>query len=466
MSVLLNNRYRILQVLGSGGCGQTFLAEDTHMPSSRRCVVKQLKPTTKDPLAYQIIQERFQREAALLETLGRANDQIPALYAYFTEDKEFYLVQDWIEGKSLMQKLGEEGPLDEGAVRRLLLSLLPVLQYVHSQGIIHRDIKPDNIMMRAADNQPVLIDFGAVKEVVATVVDSLGTPTSSIVIGSPGFMPLEQASGRPVFASDLFSLGLTAICLLTGKLPRELSDRSSGEIVWRHLAPNVGSKLAMVLDKATEPLARDRYQTAQAMLDALKPGGTPTLAAPGQRLQHDNRHKLPSSPTLLPTQPHNQIEVPSPKLSEPTSKARATLAVIASYIAMFVLTFIAFTGVYLSLGTDIAFKPGTYDASNLWLAISVCVNFVIAIIGGLICAAIARGGRAPVALAVVVFVLGLLLAIPSIMAQKARLDMVRTGNVSNMEAMQRTRQPIWVPILFPFIGAAGVLIGGRLKRRG
>lgn len=144
--------------------------------------------------------------------------------------------------------------------------------------------------------------------------------------------------------------------------------------------------------------------------------------------------------------------------------ARSIIAVIVSYIVMFFLVFLAFTCVYLLLGANGAFKPGTYDASNRWLAIAFAVNFVIAIIGGLICAAIAKGGRAHIALAVVVFVLGVLLAIPSIM--KAKPDMVRIGSVSNMQAMQRAKQPIWVPLLFPFIGAAGVLIGGKLKRRG
>ena len=146
--------------------------------------------------------------------------------------------------------------------------------------------------------------------------------------------------------------------------------------------------------------------------------------------------------------------------------ARSIIAVIVSYIVMFILIFVTFTCVYLLLGADRAFNPGTYDASTLWLAIAFVVNLVVAIIGGLICAVIAKGGRAHVALAVVVFVLGLLLAIPSIMAQKANPNMVRAGDVSNMEAMQRAKEPIWAPLLFPFIGAAGVLIGGKLRRRG
>jgi hypothetical protein len=144
---------------------------------------------------------------------------------------------------------------------------------------------------------------------------------------------------------------------------------------------------------------------------------------------------------------------------------RAILAVIVSYVVMFLLIFLAFTGVYLLLGADRAFKPGSYEASGLWLAVAFAINLVVAIIGGLICAAIAKGGRAPLALAALVFVLGLLLAIPSLMAKSVNRNMVRTGSVSNMEAMQRAQQPTWVPFTFPFVGAIGVLIGGKLKRR-
>lgn len=270
MSVFLNNRYRIFQTLGSGGCGETFLAEDTHMPSGRRSVIKRLKPATNDPLIYRIIQERFQREAAILEMLGGACDQIPALYAYFTEAQEFYLVQEWVDGQNLAQRLKESGLFSERDVKSLLLNLLPVLDYIHSQGIIHRDIKPENIMLRENDGKPVLIDFGAVKEIVAAAVDAHGAPASSIVIGSPGFMPLEQAAGKPMFASDLYSLGLTAICLLTGKRPHELTDHSSGAVFWHKYAANVSNGLAAILEKAINPFADQRYQTAREMLEALQ----------------------------------------------------------------------------------------------------------------------------------------------------------------------------------------------------
>jgi len=271
MSILLNNRYRIIQILGSGGCGRTYLAEDTHIPSKRRCVVKQLTPATNDPVAHRIIKERFQREAAVLEMLAISSDQIPALHAYFTEDEEFYLVQEWIEGKNLTQKVKEGGVFAENQVRDILLSLLPVLDFIHSQGIIHRDIKPENVMLRNRDGNPVLIDFGAVKEVVTSVVDSQGSSTSSIVIGSPGFMSLEQAAGKPVFASDLYSLGLTAIYLITGKRPGELTDLLTGDISWSKHAANVSPDLEAVFNKAIRPFANERYRTAREMLEDLQP---------------------------------------------------------------------------------------------------------------------------------------------------------------------------------------------------
>ncbi|NES01367.1 MAG: protein kinase, partial [Okeania sp. SIO2F4] len=143
---ILNNRYRIINTLASGGFGETFLAQDTQMPSGRLCVIKQLKPIVNNPQIYQLVQERFQREAAILEELGETNNQIPRLYAYFTENGQFYLVQEWIEGETLTKKLKTEGVFNENSVRQILLSLLPVLEYVHSKRIIHRDIKPGNII--------------------------------------------------------------------------------------------------------------------------------------------------------------------------------------------------------------------------------------------------------------------------------------------------------------------------------
>lgn len=270
---LLNNRYQVIQVLGAGGFGETFLAEDTYMPSRRRCVIKQLKPISNDPQIYQIIQQRFEREAATLEYLGEANDQIPKLFAYFSENGLFYLVQEWVHGQTLTNVIQSQGQLRENTVRDILLSLLSVLDYVHSKGIIHRDIKPDNIILREIDNKPVLIDFGAVKETIRTTINAAGHPTQSLVIGTPGFMPSEQAIGRPVYATDIYSLGLTAIYLLTGKYPQELKTNShTGQVIWQEYAGGISPQLAMVLTQAIEPRASDRFTTANKMLYAVNSG--------------------------------------------------------------------------------------------------------------------------------------------------------------------------------------------------
>ncbi|NER30529.1 MAG: protein kinase [Symploca sp. SIO1C4] len=268
---LLNNRYRILETLGSGGFGNTFLAEDSYLPSGRKCVIKQLKPVTHNPQAYKLVQERFQREAAVLEELGEGHSQIPRLYAYFSEDERFYLVQEWIEGNTLTEKVQKQGVLDQTEVKEILTSLLSTLIYVHNRRIVHRDIKPDNIIIRQRDQLPVLIDFGAVKEAISTVINSQGNSTASMVIGTPGFMSGEQAAGRPIYASDLYSLGLTAIFLLAGKLPQQLeTDTSTGEILWRQQVTGIHSQLATVIDKAIRFHPGDRFTTAREMLQALK----------------------------------------------------------------------------------------------------------------------------------------------------------------------------------------------------
>ena len=269
MTALLNNRYRLIKTLGRGGFGETYLTIDNHMPSGRKCVLKQLKPIVKQPKMPLWMKERFQREAAILEELGDGNSQIPQLYAYFSEDDKFYLVQEWIEGLTLDQYWSQEGNLHREEVRQILLQLLPVLDYVHSRRIIHRDIKPENIILRRGDNLPFLIDFGAVKEAIATEVNHNSGSTYSASIGTPGYMSSEQAAGRPIYSSDLYSLGLTAIFLLTGQAPNELeTDPRDGEIIWREQA-EVDEELADIIDRAIRFHPRDRFSSAQEMLNAL-----------------------------------------------------------------------------------------------------------------------------------------------------------------------------------------------------
>ena len=268
-TVVLNNRYRVIRELGKGGFGETFLAVDAHLPSEQTCVIKQLYPIVSKPKQYQWVRERFQREAAILEALSQGNSQIPRLYAYFAEAETFYLVQEYIEGVTLTEKVEQTGVLSEREVTKIVISLLQVLDYVHSQRIIHRDVKPDNVILRAGDGLPVLIDFGVVKEALETVMDS--DRTHSIAIGTPGYMPSEQAAGRPVYSSDLYSLGLTAIFLLSGKPPQMIeSDPNTGELLWRKILPHLHGQLAGVIDRAIRFHPRDRFANAKEMLSALR----------------------------------------------------------------------------------------------------------------------------------------------------------------------------------------------------
>jgi serine/threonine protein kinase, bacterial len=312
---LLNNRYRILRSLGEGGFGATFLAEDTQMPSQRQCVIKQLKPITDNPDVYQLVQERFQREAAVLETLGNGCAQIPSLYAYFNEDQKFYLIQEWIDGSTLEQWVQTHGTFSENAARNLWKQLLQILTFVHKQGIIHRDIKPDNIILRAPQQQPVLIDFGAVRETMGTLVNSNGNPTSSIVIGTPGYMSSEQAAGRPLPSSDLYSLGLTILYALTGKGPQTLpSDPRTGELQWRDQLTDqnpISPLFAGILDKVIQPHPRDRYPDANAILAVLEGVGSPVNTSinppqpsiqtlPPDGTNHGTNHNVPNHPATHP----------------------------------------------------------------------------------------------------------------------------------------------------------------------
>jgi len=144
---------------------------------------------------------------------------------------------------------------------------------------------------------------------------------------------------------------------------------------------------------------------------------------------------------------------------------RSIIAVVVSYIAMFFLNFLGFVGLYAIVGPRHAFRPRLYLASNRWILMGLAVMFVSGIIVGLICAAIARGRKATLALAGLILVVGLLLAIPSIMKSRANAGMVRVGDVTSREAMEMASWPVWAPLVFPFVSAVGALVGGKLKKQ-
>ncbi len=267
MNSLIGGRYQVINRLGQGGFGETFLAKDTHLPSQRLTVIKRLHQLeSQDKASLELVSKLFKKEAEVLEKLGHNCPQIPTLYAYFVEDDQFYLVQEYIEGKSL----GDLGQLSVEEVSRIITSLLKTLQHVHGQKIIHRDLKPDNIIIRHDTGEPVLIDFGAVKETMATIVLSSNSIASSVVIGTKGFMPPEQSMGRTVYASDLFALGLTIIYSLTGKYPIEFPcDSLTGELQWQQYVSGLDRSLQSVLEKAIKMDLNNRYSTADSMYKDL-----------------------------------------------------------------------------------------------------------------------------------------------------------------------------------------------------
>ena len=294
--MLLYHRYKIIRDLAEGSFGKTFLAEDTQMPTRQQCVIKQLKPINDDrPGVVQLVEERFAREAAVLEAIGHGHSQIPDLLAYFELDGQFYLVQEWIEGTPLSELL--QTPWPEEKVSALLASALDALAHVHAQNIIHRDIKPDNIILRQSDQLPCLIDFGAVKELMNTVVVPSASQASSVVIGTLGFMAPEQAVGRPVFSSDLYSLGMTAIYLLTGHSPLEIpTDSMNGRLLWNQFAPDTNPRLTGILTRAIHPYPPTRFASATDMLAVLT--GQPAPSNPPATVVSPAISQTPTPPQI------------------------------------------------------------------------------------------------------------------------------------------------------------------------
>lgn len=276
METTLAGHYRIIKPLGGGGFGQTFLAQDQHLPGHPSCVVKQLKPRTKDEAAIETAKRLFEREVETLYRLGN-HDQIPRLLAHFEQDQEFYLVQDYIEGQTLQEEFTDSGLFSEASVIVLLQDILRVLAFVHEQNVIHRDIKPANLIRRRQDGRIILIDFGAVKEVSNQGIHSAGETSFTVAVGSPGYMPSEQQAFKPQFSSDIYAVGMVCLQALTGLYPRDVPrDPKNGEIycaLFRDRAP-ISPGLAAILEKMVRYDYRQRYPSAtEALRDLQQMGG-------------------------------------------------------------------------------------------------------------------------------------------------------------------------------------------------
>jgi len=264
--LLLKDRYRAFKKIGEGGFGKTFLAVDEDIPSKPNCVIKQFMPQQQGTTNVEKATQLFEKEAIQLDKLGK-HDQIPELFAHFEQDGKLYLIQEFVDGQNLAEELTEKGVFNEQQIRQLLNSLLPVIEFLHENRVIHRDIKPENIIRRKKDEQLVLVDFGAAKFAGEKPLNQTGT-----IIGTPGYAPPEQGFGKATFSSDLYSLGVTCLNLLTDIEPFQLLDISTNEWVWRdYLTTPISFELGEILEKLVQQVVKDRYHSASQVLKDLNP---------------------------------------------------------------------------------------------------------------------------------------------------------------------------------------------------
>ncbi len=429
--LLLKDRYRPIKPIGQGGFGRTFLAIDEDKPSKPRCVVKQFLPVSQGSRHLKKAADLFEQEAIRLEELG-SHPQIPALLAHFNQGSHQYLVQEFINGRTLTEVLQEQGAFTEAQVREVLASLLPVLEFIHSHQVIHRDIKPSNVILvsgsrvgsrQRRNGQPdwagllqalaletargfqdfvgnrsqfsdllskgfahppkdlaiavyrrwqqiadgfsryadltfaqrqllvadasrllyelrrhyeqtggqvpaghlVLVDFGAAKSAIGTALLHTGT-----TIGSPEYIPPEQARGKAVFASDLYSLGVTCVHLLTQRSPFDLFDPGQDAWVWRrYLLSPISERLGQILDRLLEPALNHRYPSATAVLQDLEPQpvqSVPQVSVIGAPLPVQPRARSQTIPPLVPVVaavPPVVVAVPPEAMAAPPEAAVA-----------------------------------------------------------------------------------------------------------------------------------------------
>ena len=302
---ILDSRYRIIKYIAKGGFGKTYLAEDIQLPGKDKCVVKQLYPSVDDANFIKIARRLFKTEAETLHNLG-THDRIPRLLAYFEEDEKFYLVQQYIEGHTLSHELEEGKPWSEDRVIELLKDCLNTLSFIHSKNVIHRDVKPDNLIRRKSDGKLVLVDFGTVKEIIAEQTQLI---PATVAVGTRGYMPSEQARGKPRTSSDIYALGVIAVQALTGIHPIKLPENDNGEIIWQDKTA-CSPRLKELVAKMTRYHFKERYQNAEeivAALDSIEPnnGKIPQTEAvkysPTVRLSGTQVANMAGEPVSLPS---------------------------------------------------------------------------------------------------------------------------------------------------------------------
>ncbi len=371
MPLILVGRYVPLKLLGQGGFGAAFLAQDRYFPKLRQCVVKQFLPSANlTPSQLQTAQDLFEREAHALDELGNTHPQIPDLFAFFEltvpawqpgkQDRFFYLVQEFIDGHTMQEELEQNGPFSSQAILELLTKILPVLQFVHDKGAIHRDIKPTNIM-RHRNGSIYLLDFGAVRQVTKS--------SKSTGIYSEGFAPPEQINGREVYpSSDLYALAVTSITLLTGKQPGDLYDAYSNSWRWRTDVADLNPGLADVLDRMLQPTPSERFQSCEAVLQRLsqissQPVSQPPLPPPRPPITNPTTFPKPSG--VSPAQ--SQVQSSPPAVP---ARRRSSIAPFSTLELLAGAGFTGFQGGLLAIALASVLGT-TLISAGFWLALLI-----------------------------------------------------------------------------------------------
>jgi serine/threonine-protein kinase len=344
--LVLGARYRIVRQLGQGGFGRTYLAEDFHR-FNEPCVLKEFAPQVQGTYALQKGEELFEREAGVLYKLQ--HPQIPQFRELFRvkqEDKGFlFLVQDFVEGQTyhaLLDARKRQGlRFNEVEVTQLMLQILPVLEYIHSLGVIHRDISPDNLILRTTDGLPVLIDFGGVKQVAASVASQfMASPAAALPaiptrLGKAGYAPQEQMhSGSVAPHSDLYALAATVFVLLTGKEPHQLVDQHTLEWNWRREV-NLSSRLGSILDKMLAPRPSDRFPRARDVRQALT-HQSPPVAYPPTQPPLPRTEAIQAITPAHATVPVSPSSPPTARTPSPNSTAKPSSGLFGKILLIFV----------------------------------------------------------------------------------------------------------------------------------
>ena len=304
------DRFYIVEALAEGGFGHTYIAEDHSLRTKPKCVLKHLNPIKENLPYLPRIKELFEKEAAILRQLSVYCNQIPRFIDYFEEHGELYLVQEWIEGSTLRQELVPGKKFTQIETLQLVIDILTPLNFCHQEQLIHRDIKPDNILRRKIDRQIVIIDFGMAKDQEKSSGNSLSYG------GTPGYAAMEQVRGKPFLASDVYAVGIIAIEALTGMKPQDFQyDEGTLEIDWRPYC-HVTDAFADVLSRMVRQIPNRRYQTAAEALAALpQPTIQPQQSAPPQPATRQPTSINPNPISSIPTQPVPPAPAPVPNFA-------------------------------------------------------------------------------------------------------------------------------------------------------